>query len=129
MVGPETQEKGKSSCHNQHTKSASASFRSPSGGTAATKAHWYSVNPSRSYKQGDETWKETDSLGFDDLLTMAELLRQAYTWIAQQQQADSTPARPARKRPPATREQEAGGLPTRRLSRFFYQQSNQWRIL
>ena len=43
--------------------------------TAATRATWYSVNPSRSYKKGDETWKETDSLGFDDLLTMAELLR------------------------------------------------------
>lgn len=50
---------------------------------------WYSVNPSRSYKQGDETWKETDSLGFDDLLTMAELHRQAFSWIAKQMQADS----------------------------------------
>src|ERR1700733_12614001 len=56
---------------------------------------WYSVNPSRSYKQGDETWKETDSLGFDDLLTMAELHRQAFSWIARQVQADST-ARKAR---------------------------------
>jgi hypothetical protein len=51
---------------------------------------WYTVNPSRSYKKGDETWKETDSLGFDDLLTMAELHRQAFCWIARQQQADST---------------------------------------
>ena len=32
------------------------------------KGKWYSVVPTRSYKQGDETWKETDSLGFDDLL-------------------------------------------------------------
>ena len=62
---------------------------------AATKGTWYSVNPSRSYKKGDETWKETDSLGFDDLLTMAELLRQAFTWIARQMQADSK-ARKAR---------------------------------
>ena len=53
------------------------------------KGTWYSVSPSRSYKQGDETWKETDSLGFDDILTMAELLRQAFVWIARQQQADS----------------------------------------
>jgi hypothetical protein len=53
------------------------------------KGTWYSVNPSRSYKKGDETWKETDSLGFDDLLTMAELHRQAFTWIARQVQADS----------------------------------------
>jgi hypothetical protein len=50
---------------------------------------WYSVVPSRSYKNGDDTWKETESLGFDDLLAMAELLRQAYAWIARQMQADS----------------------------------------
>jgi hypothetical protein len=56
---------------------------------------WYSVQPSRSYKVGDETWKETDSLGFDDLLTMAELHRQAFSWIARQMQADSK-ARKAR---------------------------------
>jgi hypothetical protein len=56
---------------------------------------WYSVTPSRSYKQGDETWKETDSLGFDDLLPMAELHRQAFGWIARQMQADSK-ARKAR---------------------------------
>ncbi len=57
---------------------------------------WYSVQPSRSYKNGDETWKETDSLGFDDLLTMAKLLDQAHSWIARQMQADSK-ARKARK--------------------------------
>ena len=57
---------------------------------SSDKGTWYSVTPSRSYKQGDETWNETDSLGFDDLLTMAELHRQAFGWIARQQQADST---------------------------------------
>ena len=56
---------------------------------SSDKGVWYSVNPSRSYKKGDETWKETDSLGFDDLLTMAELHRQAFTWISRQVQADS----------------------------------------
>jgi hypothetical protein len=50
---------------------------------------WYSVNPSRGYKAGDDAWKETDSLGSDDLLPMAELLRQAFGWIARQQQADA----------------------------------------
>ena len=59
------------------------------------KGNWYSVIPSRSYKKGDETWKETDSLGFDDLMTMAKLLDQAHTWIARQMQADSK-ARKAR---------------------------------
>jgi len=53
------------------------------------KGKWYSVVPSRSYKQGDDTWKETDSLGFDDLLTMAKLFDLAHTWIMHQQQADA----------------------------------------
>jgi len=53
------------------------------------KGAWYSVNPSRSYKQGDDAWRETDSLGFDDLLPMAKLLDQAHSWIVQQQQADA----------------------------------------
>ena len=30
------------------------------------KGSWYSVNPSRSYKKGDETWKETDAHWRDD---------------------------------------------------------------
>jgi len=53
------------------------------------KGTWYSVTPSRSYKQGDETWKETDSFGYDDLLTLAKLLDEAHTWISRQMQADS----------------------------------------
>ena len=53
------------------------------------KGNWYSVIPTRSYKQGDETWKETDSLGFDDLLPMAKLFDQAHTWIMHQQAADA----------------------------------------
>ncbi|WP_422929695.1 hypothetical protein [Singulisphaera sp. PoT] len=56
---------------------------------SSEKGVWYSVNPSRSYKKGDETWKETDSLGFDDLLPMAKLLDQAHSWIGKQMQADA----------------------------------------
>jgi hypothetical protein len=52
------------------------------------KGNWYSVIPSRGYKQ-DDAWKETDSLGFDDLLTMAKLFDLAHTWIMHQQQADT----------------------------------------
>jgi hypothetical protein len=59
------------------------------------KGAWYSVTPNRSYKNGDDAWKDTDSLGYDDLLTMAELLRQAFGWIAKQMQADAK-ARKAR---------------------------------
>jgi hypothetical protein len=53
------------------------------------KGNWYSVNPSRGYKAGDDAWKESDSLGFDDLLTMGKLLDQAHSWIILQQQADA----------------------------------------
>jgi hypothetical protein len=50
------------------------------------KGPWYSVQTTRSYKQGEE-WKESDSFGFDDLLPMAKLLDLAHTWILTQQQA------------------------------------------
>ena len=52
------------------------------------KGNWYSAVPSRGYKQED-AWKETDSLGFDDLLTMAKLFDLAHTWIMHQQLADA----------------------------------------
>jgi hypothetical protein len=53
------------------------------------KGNWYSVVPARSYKQGDDTWKETDSLNADDCLAMAELIRDAYAWIKTQRRADA----------------------------------------
>jgi hypothetical protein len=53
------------------------------------KGTWYSVIPTRSYKQGDDAWKETDSLNADDLLPMSKLLDLADTWIMHQQQADA----------------------------------------
>lgn len=56
---------------------------------------YYSVNPQRSYRQGDDTWKETDSLNADDLLAMAELLREAYRWIRDQKKADAKGRREA----------------------------------
>ena len=52
------------------------------------KGSWYSVIPCRSYRQ-EENWKETDSLGFDDLLPMAKLLDLAHSWIMHQHQADA----------------------------------------
>jgi hypothetical protein len=50
------------------------------------KGDWYSVSPSRTYKQDDE-WRDADSFGYDDLLTLAKLLDLAHTWILEQQQA------------------------------------------
>jgi hypothetical protein len=52
------------------------------------KGTWYSCFPSRSYKNGDETWCESDSLRRDDLLGMAKLMQDAYTWVGHQQEAD-----------------------------------------
>lgn len=53
------------------------------------KGNWYSVVSTRSYKQGDDSWKETDSFNADDCLAMAELLREAYAWIKMQRRADA----------------------------------------
>ena len=50
---------------------------------------YYSVTPQRSFKDGDDTWRETESLNADDCLPMAELLREAYAWIKIQRRADS----------------------------------------
>ena len=52
------------------------------------KGDWYSVTPTRAYKQGN-VWKQSDRLGFDDLLTMTKLFDLAHTWIMHQQQADA----------------------------------------
>ena len=41
------------------------------------KGTWYSTNPSRSFKLGDEPWRETDSLGFDEMLPHIVALAEA----------------------------------------------------
>ena len=53
------------------------------------KGNYYSVVPTRGYKLDDDSWKETESMGFDDLLPMAKLFDLAHTWIMHQQQADA----------------------------------------
>ena len=57
--------------------------------TSTSGQTYYTINPQRSYRNGDDTWKETDSLNTDDLLAMSELLREAYRWIKLQKQADA----------------------------------------
>ena len=56
---------------------------------------YYSATPQQSYKNGDDTWRETDSLNADDLQAMAELLREAYVWIRNQKRADAPGRRQA----------------------------------
>ncbi len=51
------------------------------------KGPWWSVTPSRSYKQGEQ-WKESDSFGEDDLLPLAKLLDEAHSWVVNARQAE-----------------------------------------
>jgi hypothetical protein len=50
---------------------------------------FYTFTPQRFYRQGDETWRETDSLNESNLLAMAKLLRESYAWIRMQKRADA----------------------------------------
>ncbi|MFO0906842.1 MAG: hypothetical protein U0835_00480 [Isosphaeraceae bacterium] len=61
--------------------------------TSTEGRKYYIATPTRSYRNGDDTWRETDSLNADDLLAMAELLREAYAWIRMQKRADAKAAK------------------------------------
>ena len=88
MVGPENKEKETTMSQPAH-KIRIGVLQVTIWRNHGEKGNWYSIIPSRGYKQGDDTWKETDSLGSDDLLAMAKLLDLAHTWIMHQQQADA----------------------------------------
>ncbi len=51
------------------------------------KGDWYSVKVTRGYK-ADEGWRNTDNLGYDDLLTAAKLLDLTHSWIRDRLDAD-----------------------------------------
>jgi len=51
------------------------------------KGNRYTVKLTRGYKV-DDGWRETDNLGFDDLLPAIKLLDQAHSWIMNQVEAD-----------------------------------------
>lgn len=54
------------------------------------KGTYYTVSkPTRGYKRDDDSWAEADSFNEDDLLPLAELLREAKAWIRMQKQADA----------------------------------------
>ena len=44
---------------------------------------FFTVNLTRSYKDGDE-WKNSDSMNYGDLLNAAKVLERAESWIAEQ---------------------------------------------
>lgn len=45
---------------------------------------WFSVTATRSYLDNQKKWHTANSFGKDDLLCLAELLRQACLWIARE---------------------------------------------
>jgi len=47
---------------------------------SGNNGNWYSVQLSRSYKV-DDGWRDSDSFGFDDLLTLNKVSDQAHTWM------------------------------------------------
>lgn len=48
----------------------------------------HNVTVTRSYKDG-ETWKDSGSFGFDDLLPLAKALNYAHSWINEQRSIQS----------------------------------------
>jgi hypothetical protein len=50
------------------------------------RGKWFSLVPSRSYKDGNGEWKSASSFGRDDLLVLAEAARLAYHWVVKQYQ-------------------------------------------
>lgn len=62
---------------------------------SSERGTYYTANIQRSYRNGDDTWKETDSLNTDDMLAATELLREAYRWIVNQKRADASGRRQA----------------------------------
>ncbi len=45
---------------------------------------WFSVSITRSYKDGQNNWKQAATFGRDDLLVVAEVARLCWLFIAQQ---------------------------------------------
>jgi hypothetical protein len=50
----------------------------------------YCVTFSRSYKDGENAWKESASFGTDDLLLLAKAADEAHTWITKRRLADAS---------------------------------------
>lgn len=53
----------------------------------------YNVTFSRSYKDGDNNWKDSTSFSADDLLLLAKVADEAHTWIARQRSVDASDGR------------------------------------
>jgi len=49
----------------------------------------YGVTFSRSYKDGQNNWKDSSNFGIDDLMLVAKAADEAHTWICRQKSADT----------------------------------------
>jgi hypothetical protein len=49
----------------------------------------YNVTFSRSYKDGENNWKDSASFGADDLLLLSKIADEAHSWIVRQKPADA----------------------------------------
>ena len=49
----------------------------------------YNVTFSRSYRDGENNWRDTQSFGYDDLLLVAKIADVCHTWIADQLTRDA----------------------------------------
>jgi hypothetical protein len=56
--------------------------------TNSKQETWYSVVLTRGYKDAQAQWKNSHSLGLDDLLVAGEVLKQAALWIYAERQGD-----------------------------------------
>jgi hypothetical protein len=52
------------------------------------KGPMYNVTISRSYKEND-TWHDTQSIGYDDLMNLSKLLYDAHSWISSAKAQDT----------------------------------------
>jgi len=63
------------------------------------KGPFFNVTVSRSYKDG-ETWRESTSFGYDDILPIAELLRTCHGFISREIAKNRAASKPAPKPAP-----------------------------
>ena len=57
--------------------------------TNSKQESWYSVVLTRGYKDGQGQWKNSHSLGLDDLLVAGEVLRLAALWVYRERQGEN----------------------------------------
>ena len=56
--------------------------------TNSKQEQWYSITLTRGYKDNDGQWKNSHSLGLDDLFVAGEVLKQAALWIYAERQGE-----------------------------------------